>query len=762
MDVFNKFLTQVHNAGKTWSFSQTEAGRRYEVRGGDTWGGATTERSETASAAKWAYNQEISLSYNFKLETGEKNKAAWTVIGQLFSQPDVGETGWSPPFAIEMVGDRMRVTVRSSSEDTIKTNPVGRAIYTDSADILREHDYKMDIKIVLDPYGKGHVEVRRDGVLLVSYDGPVGYPDEQGVYWKEGIYRSPTDQTMAAEYSDLRIGYTNSDASADKVIDGTSGADSRWGGAGDDTMFGKDGADKLYGQVGNDKLYGGNGDDLLEGMDGADVIDGGAGRDRATYALSDAAVLVNLAEGVGKDGDAEGDSLLNIEDVIGSNFDDILIGNGGQNRLEGGAGGDLLQGGGLYDILDGGEGQDIASYATSSAGVNVSLVTNRGSGGDAEGDMLINVENLVGSDFNDHLIGNGVANILLGGRGADMLNGGRGNDRLVGGDGNDVLLGGAGNDRIEGGTGKDTAVFVGNASDYLIERLDDGTLRIADRISGRDGSDILSDIETVMFKDGSASASDLRSEQMVRNYDSNWKLIGYELIGHQGNVSTHKVYDQAWRLKEASSTTHTADGETTRFYDANWQQTGVEVIRDADGIKTQTVYDGAFKSMLSETKTYSDAAGTHVEQFDGRGKLLASELTTTSGNQTTIKDFDAMGRLIEKLVSVISGPSTTTTKYNVAGEKLAVDITRTDGDTAITKHYDGKGRLIGNTMEVDKGSIVDVKEYDANWKLLHADSFADATYLFGTGGGQSDLGSYAHSVSDYMTSAQDHSGAWLL
>ena len=64
---------------------------------------------------------------------------------------------------------------------------------------------------------------------------------------------------------------------------------------------------------------------------------------------------------------------------------------------------------------------DTASYATSSSGVTVSLMTGTGSGGDAEGDTLLNIENLTGSNFDDTLEGNTVNDTLDGGLGIDTV-----------------------------------------------------------------------------------------------------------------------------------------------------------------------------------------------------------------------------------------------------------------------------------------------------------------------------------------------------
>ncbi|MEI9903623.1 MAG: hypothetical protein WDN06_06290 [Asticcacaulis sp.] len=82
------------------------------------------------------------------------------------------------------------------------------------------------------------------------------------------------------------------------------------------------------------------------------------------------------------------------------------------------------------------------SYNGSSAAVNANLATNTFSGGDAEGDVVANIENLLGSDFNDILVGNDAANVLYGVVGDDTLFGNGGADIIYGWDGQDTLSGG--------------------------------------------------------------------------------------------------------------------------------------------------------------------------------------------------------------------------------------------------------------------------------------------------------------------------------
>jgi Ca2+-binding RTX toxin-like protein len=120
-----------------------------------------------------------------------------------------------------------------------------------------------------------------------------------------------------------------------------------------------------------------------------------------------------------------------IENAVTGDGNDALRGNALKNRLVGMRGDDRLEGGGAGDVLQGGSGADTAAYARSTARVEVDLRSGRGIGGDAQGDVLRGIENLVGSRFGDKLIGNGGSNRLDGGGGNDVLVGGYGADTFV-------------------------------------------------------------------------------------------------------------------------------------------------------------------------------------------------------------------------------------------------------------------------------------------------------------------------------------------
>jgi Ca2+-binding RTX toxin-like protein len=242
----------------------------------------------------------------------------------------------------------------------------------------------------------------------------------------------------------------------------------------------------------NDVLIGTSANDTFQGMLGADYLFGGNGNDTAIYLDSLAGVYVNLAAGTGDFGSAEGDTLVYIENVQGSVFGDLLVGDIHANILEGWGGNDTLKGGGGADTLNGGAGSDTASYDGSASGVFVSLMSNKGSGGDAQGDVLLSIENLTGSDHDDDLYGNDGGNVLRGDSGNDTLKGWGGadtlwgdanNDSLFGMDGQDILNGGSGNDVLNGGAHADVLNGGTGADEFYFYAMQDTTVAAPDQIT---------------------------------------------------------------------------------------------------------------------------------------------------------------------------------------------------------------------------------------------------------------------------------------
>jgi serralysin len=128
------------------------------------------------------------------------------------------------------------------------------------------------------------------------------------------------------------------------------------GGSGNDTVIGNPVANALSGNAGADSLSGVGGNDTLKGGTGADRLDGGSGTDTVIFGVVAAGLTINLAGGVAS-GDG-GDTLVSIENAVGSRYADTLTGNGSANTLDGAQGADMIFGGGGADRLIGGKGGD--------------------------------------------------------------------------------------------------------------------------------------------------------------------------------------------------------------------------------------------------------------------------------------------------------------------------------------------------------------------------------------------------------------------
>ncbi len=431
-------------------------------------------------------------------------------------------------------------------------------------------------------------------------------------------------------------------------IQGMRGNDTIDGRAGDDTLDGGAGNDALFGRDGTDTLIGGEGDDVLIGGAGNDVLMGGDGRDRASYADATAAVSLSLYKTV-QVTVMGSDILTGIEDLEGSRFNDILIGDANGNRLlggdgndslhggagidmlfggagndnlDGGDGNDTLRGGAGVDILHGGGGIDMADYADSSAGVKIDLSqldldaaqgagdgAAIGHGGDAEGDRLFTIENLQGSAFADALSGGTGVNALWGGDGDDVLSGNSGgdtlygqagNDTLNGGSGDDVLYGGGGADTLRGGDGTDMANYSDSGAAVTVNLTADGT-GLQSAAGGTAQGDQLYSIENVR---GSVYADSLTGDGGVNRL---WGGLGDD-VEHGGGGGDF-LYGEA-----GNDTLDGGDGEDTLMGGA-----GADILMGGNG---------------ADTVDYSDSnAAVTVSLVAGAGGLQAASGGTADGDQ---------------------------------------------------------------------------------------------------------------------------------
>jgi len=258
------------------------------------------------------------------------------------------------------------------------------------------------------------------------------------------------------------------------LLNGNGGADTLSGGAGDDTLV-SDAQDVLDGGTGNDTVnFSGAAENATGGAFNGVIIDLDVNSAGANGTPSQFGAILNVPPAAG--GVQIGDlSVTDVENVIGTNFNDGLFGNNEVNILSGGAGNDIIHGFAGNDFLSGGAGTDTVLFSAAPAGVVVNLgdqiseedfaAGNFGTvfaaTGGAGSNVLAGFENVTGSQSADDITGDSNANTLNGNGGNDVLFGLGGADTLLGGAGDDILAGGGGTDVIDGGAGIDTNSFEG-------------------------------------------------------------------------------------------------------------------------------------------------------------------------------------------------------------------------------------------------------------------------------------------------------------
>ncbi len=231
----------------------------------------------------------------------------------------------------------------------------------------------------------GSIERLADGRLIVTWVDTALPSDSSGtgifqqiIDPRDGIVNGHDNAGIAEtligndSYNDQMRGFAGNDtihglAGADTLY-GDAGDDVLHGGRGDDTVYGGTGLDSLYGDLGDDEQYGEAAADTLFGSLGADLLDGGSHTDTANYLASTAGVTINLSTNINTGGFAEGDTIVSIERVIGSNLGDTLTGDILANTLTGNGGADILSGGKGADTLVGSTGRDTFVFALGDSG----------------------------------------------------------------------------------------------------------------------------------------------------------------------------------------------------------------------------------------------------------------------------------------------------------------------------------------------------------------------------------------------------------
>lgn len=387
-----------------------------------------------------------------------------------------------------------------------------------------------------------------------------------------------------------------------------------------ENVIGSGGDDRLLGSAAANQLVGLAGDDTLDGRDGNDTLLAGAGRD-------------------------------------------TLVGGTGADVLNGGDNDDLLIGGAGADSIDGGNADftNVVSYEASIAGVSVDLLrSGPQSGGDAEGDVLQNIQSVLGSNFNDTITG--IHGFATGNDGNDTLIGGAQDNALVGGQGVDLIEGGSGDDVLYANTSIWTGLIVfGGPGDTLFGGDGNDTLvgyASFDTMYGGEGDDTyMAASEDLIFDTGGVDTVLTDGSIFVLGEDfENLTLVG-NFSGHQ--VGFGNELDNILNGSTRGDTIHAMAGTDT--VDGGG---GNDLIQDLWGSDTVRIGSG--------TDTISG--------FDATGGEDHDILDMSSWGFGSLNDFYDQGGVIEQIGSdvYISSPFNQDGPIAILQQVTLSDIDETD------------------------------------------------------------------------------------
>ena len=470
-------------------------------------------------------------------------------------------------------------------------------------------------------------------------------------------------------------------ANLPKNLTGTTGSDTLTGGNANDTLNGLDGYDYLRGNGGNDSLLGSAGDDLLDGGAGNDTLDGGANGqfgDTVEFSAATSGVNVNLATGVvSNDGAGGVDTLLNVEHINGTPFNDTLVGDGVTNWFRPGAG---------DDALDGGAGMDVVMYEDATASVVVNLLTGQASGASIGNDTLTGVEAIHGSAYSDVL--------TLSNTSAYMF-GRDGNDWLIGGSGDDNITGGAGADTLQGGAGIDQVSYQDVYSLGSLALLSGVTVNLATGTATDNWghTDTLNNIEQI---NGSDYSDSLTGGNPVNGSGT---TDGFE--GFRGNAGNDTIdggagFDRVYYDNSPTAVNVTLGGTSqgTAFDGWGWTDTLINI----EDVRASAFNDSLTGSDSGVFESFEGRAGN--DTIDGKGGIDRISYQTSPAavtvNMVTGLATDGWG-----------GTDTFTNIENVRGSDFSDAITGNDSDNDLEGRAGNDTLIGGDGQDSLRGGIGD-------------------------------------------------------
>ncbi|WP_290921532.1 VCBS domain-containing protein [Halodesulfovibrio sp.] len=585
------------------------------------------------------------------------------------------------------------------------------------------------------------------------------------------------ESTSASNYGDVNFSVSakplietdyNSDGSVKFTITGHEQRDELHGTDYDDDIHGGAGDDVIVGNGGVNHLTGGDGSDTFIGGEGEDTFHGDA-LDWVSYQNSTEGVTVDLSGQLENTGDASNDTFHSINNLKGSNFNDILLGNANSNHFEGGAGNDVLkgadgsddlkggtgndfiEGGDGLDTLEGGAGNDIIFGGTSKgtdseldqALSDLASASNRDQV-KAVGDDLFSYgqDNVSGQEDGKDVITSGRGNdVVFGGRGddeistgdgIDYIRAGFGDDVIDAGSGDDIIYGrqdddtinaGAGNDLIDGGAGYDSAVYVGNGSGSDITYTHNSGKK-ATVIDTFGDTDTLKDVEQLIGSD----------QNDILNIAGDGPFT--VTIHHRDDGVESATITDGNKVTLISA----LDFETIKFTES----TDVNVIGEANasGIKIETADDLSVKVNVEahQNSRLEIETGSQVDHIDltAQGSDPSAHVEINAGEGD---DFIYAGKAVE---DIDGEGGTDTVNYSASDSAVTVDLADANNDgsaddageggTASGDTYSGVENITGSShsdvLKGDDGANVLIggdEVSDQTEGPLPAESFSDFT-----------------------------------
>ncbi|GLQ18649.1 M10 family metallopeptidase [Maritalea porphyrae] len=343
---------------------------------------------------------------------------------------------------------------------------------------------------------------------------------------------------------------------------------------------------------------------LTHNDDDRSLIENAIGGDGGNYIMGNQAD--NVLDGRGGDDNISGQE--GNDTLLGGSGNDTLWGETGDDTLRGGAGGDTLWGNEGTDQLFGDDGGDYLSAGDGNDRIEGGTGNDTLVGGDGGDVMLGEQDNdalfggnggdhMDGGDGNDHMAGWTGQDTMIGGAGGDWMLGEQDNDALFGGDGSDYMDGGDGNDHMAGWTGQDTMIG-GAGDDTMLGEQESDALFGGDgndAMSGGEDNDHLAGWTGDDVLNGDAGSDTLLGEQnndVLNGGTGNDTLSG-------GTGIDQFIFDNLWGIDtilDFEEGTEFLDLQNTSIQasDANFSLTngGADTLITFDGISDQIILVG--------------------------------------------------------------------------------------------------------------------------------------------------------------------------